>query len=247
MAKVLQELDQNHNIYQYTEGFSFGTDAVLLAGFIQPRKNQVGVEFGTGTGIIPLLLSMHKDFRKIYALEIQPDYAALARENLAMNGFDGKVEVIEGNLVDAKKHVPFYVDFVFTNPPYMKKDTGKVNDNEKKRIARHEIHCDIRDVCRSASALLQDKGDFYCVYRLARMAELFDAMMEYGLEPKNIIFVTPKPDSSPDLILVRGVKGAKPELKSRPPFVIQDENGERTAETKLLYETGVIEYGRNNG
>ncbi len=244
MAKVLQELDETHKIYQFTEGFSFGTDAVLLSGFIQPRKNSVGVEFGTGTGIIPLLLSMHKEFKKIYALEIQSDYARLARENLEMNGFSDRVEVIEGNLKDAKKLLPFYADFVFSNPPYMKKETGKVNDSEKKRIARHEIHCDIRDVCRSAASLLQDKGDFYCVYRLARMAELFSAMREFDLEPKNIIFVTPKPDSSPDLILVRGVKGAKPELKSRAPFIIQDEAGNRTEETNLLYTRGIIEYGR---
>jgi tRNA1Val (adenine37-N6)-methyltransferase len=240
-------VDESHKIYQFTEGFSFGTDAVLLSGFIQPRKNSVGVEFGTGTGIIPLLLSLHKDFKKIYALEIQKDYAELARENLALNGFGEKVEVIQANLKDVKEHVPFYVDFVFSNPPYMKKETGKVNDSEKKRIARHEIHCDIRDVCRSAASLLQDKGDFYCVYRLARMAELFAAMHEFDLEPKNIVFVTPKPSSSPDLILVRGVKGAKPELKSRPPFVIQNEAGERTEETRLLYEKGVIEYGRGKG
>ncbi|MBQ3076154.1 MAG: methyltransferase [Clostridia bacterium] len=244
MSKVLQDLDDIHKIYQYSDGFSFGTDAVLLSGFIQPRKNSVGVEFGSGTGIIPLLLSMHKEFQKIYALEIQPDYAALARENIALNGFSHKVEVIEGDLKEAKRLIPFYVDFVFTNPPYMKKETGKVNDNEKKRIARHEIYCDIDDVCRSAASLLQDKGDFYCVYRLARMAELFSAMRQADLEPKNIIFVTPKPDSSPDLILVRGVKGAKPELKSRPPFIIQDATGERTEETRLLYEKGIIEYGR---
>jgi len=246
VAKVLQDLDETHKIYQFTEGFSFGTDAVLLSGFIQPGKTAVGVEFGTGTGIIPLLLSMHKEFKKIYALEIQTDYAALARENLQMNGFSHKVEVVEGDLKDAKKLLPFYADFVFSNPPYMKKESGKVNECEKKRIARHEIYCDIHDVCRSASELLQDKGDFYCVYRLARMAELFSAMQKYDLEPKNIIFVTPKPGSTPDLILVRGVKGAKPELKSRKPFVIQDEAGNRTEETRLLYEKGIIEYGRGN-
>ena len=244
MPKVLQPLDSTHNIYQYTEGFSFGTDAVLLSGFIQPRKGSVGVELGTGTGIIPLLLSMHKDFKKIYALEIQEDYANLARENISLNGFEDKVEVIHGDLKEVKKHIPFYCDFVFTNPPYMKKETGKVNDNEKKSIARHEIHCDIYDVLDAASALLQDKGDFYCVYRLSRMSELFSAMQKADIEPKNIIFVTPKKDSPPELILVRGVKGAKPELKSRPPFIIQDENGERTEETRILYEKGIIEYGR---
>ena len=244
MAKVLQPIDSEHHIYQYTEGFSFGTDAVLLSGFIQPKKDQVGAELGTGTGIIPLLLAIHKDFRKIYALEIQKDYAELAKENIAMNGFSHKVEVICGDLKEAGKIIPFPCDFVFSKPPYMKKETGKVSENEKKRLSRHEIHCEIRDVCRAASSLLQDKGDFYCVYRLSRMAELFSAMREFDLEPKNLVLITPKRNSAPDLILVRGVKGAKPELKSRAPFVLQEEDGSRTEEALLLYEKGHLSYGR---
>ena len=105
MAKILQPLDSTHNLYQFTDGFSFGTDAVLLSGFIHPKKNAVGVEFGTGTGIIPLLLSIHKDFKKIYALEIQKDYADLARENILLNGFEDKVEIIHGDLKEVKKHI----------------------------------------------------------------------------------------------------------------------------------------------
>lgn len=242
MAKYLTPIDDAHSIAQFSEGFSFGTDAVLLSAMIRPRKGAVGAELGTGTGIIPLLLSIHKEFETIYAIEIQKDYAALARENVAANGFSHKVEVIEGDLKEAARLVPTYCDFVFSNPPYMKKESGKTNDNEKKRIARHEIACDIRDVCRSAASLLQDKGDFYCVYRLQRMAELFGAMREALLEPKEICFVTPKKDSAPDLILVRGVKGAHPGLKSRPPLILQDENGEKTPETARLYETGVLEW-----
>jgi len=244
MAKVLHTLDENHSLYQYTDGFLFGTDAVLLSGFVRCRKNEVGVEFGTGTGIIPILLSMHKEFNKIYALEIQHDYAMLAKENIALNGFSDKVEVIEADLKDAAQKIPFPCDFVFSNPPYMKKDSGETNENEKKRIARHEIFCNIEEICRSAASLLQDKGNFYCVYRLSRLPELFSAMRGALLEPKNLILVTPKKNSAPSLVLVRGVKGGKPELKSRPPFVIQDESGEKSAEAKLLYETGFLSYGR---
>lgn len=247
MAKVLQTIDGTHSIHQFTDGFSFGTDAVLLSGMIRCRKGDVGVEFGTGTGIIPLLLSIHKDFDRIYALEIQKEYADLARENMEMNGFSDKVEVISGDLKEAAKLVPHPCDFVFTNPPYMKKDSGEQNASEKKRIARHEVFCDIRDICKSAADLLQDKGDFYCVYRTNRLPELFRAMQDFDLEPKNMVLVTPTPASPPSLVLVRGVKGAKPELKTRPPFVIQDETGKRTRETEILYETGILDFGGEKG
>ncbi len=242
MAKYKTPLDATHSIWQFSEGFSFGTDAVLLSAMIRPRKNWVGAELGTGTGIIPLLLSIHKEFSQIYALEIQEEYAALAKENIEENGFSHKVKVLCGDLKEVKKHIPFYCDFVFSNPPYMRKESGKVNDNEKKRLARHEIACDIRDVCKSASDLLQDKGEFYCVYRLERMAELFSAMRARLLEPKEIVFVTPKSTSAPELILIKGVKGAKPGLKSRAPLILQNDAGEKTPETARLYETGVLEW-----
>ena len=246
MTKVLHDLDGTHKIYQLSDGFLFGTDAVLLSGIIRPRRKDIGVELGTGTGIIPILLSMHKEFEKIYAVEIQSEYAALARENIALNGFSHKVEVIEGDLKKASELIPYPCDFIFSNPPYMKKDSGAKNESEKKKIARHEVECDIRDVCRAAASLLQDKGCFYCVYRLGRMTELFSAMREFHLEPKNLILTAPKEGCSPNLILVRAVKGAKPDLKTRPLFIIQDENGNKTEECLHLYETGEISYGEGS-
>lgn len=243
MAKVLHDLDGTHQLYQLTEGFLFGTDAVLLSGVIRPRKMSVGAELGTGTGIIPILLSIHKEFQKIYALEIQPEYAALARENISLNGFEDKVEVIEGDLKNAAELIPHPVDFVFSNPPYMKRASGAKSDDEKRAIARHEVKCDVYDVCRAASSLLQDKGEFYCVYRIGRMTELFSAMRSVGLEPKNLVLCAAKEGDAPNLILVRAVKGAKPDLKTRPLFIIQEENGEKSKECKLLYETGVLALG----
>jgi len=246
MKKILQPIDETHFLFQYPDGFSFGTDAVLLSGFIRCRKRSVGVELGTGTGIIPILLSIHKDFQKIYALEIQPEYAELARENVSLNHMEDQIEVIEGDLKEASRLVPAPCDFVFSNPPYMKKNSGKINDTEAKCIARHEISCDIYDVCRSASSLLQDKGDFFCVYRMQRLCDLLDAMRQNSLEPKDLIPVISTPNGEPYLVLVRAVKGAASDLRCRSPFWIQDADGNRTKECQLLYETGTIPYGRNS-
>lgn len=244
MLSEKQFLDEQHTIRQLTDGFSFGTDAVLLSGFIRCRAGQVGCELGTGTGIIPLLLSIHKEFRKLYAIEIQPEYARLAAQNLADNGFSDRVEVIRGDLKEAAALVGEKCDFVFSNPPYLKKNAGKENDSDQKRIARHEIFCDIFDVCAAASSLLQDKGNFYCIYRTERLSDLFDALRRSALEPKLIIPVQPKPDAEPSLILVRAVKAASPSLICRQPFVIGNDRGERSSECQRLYETGKLSHGR---
>lgn len=241
MSKELQAIDDRHSIYQFSEGFSFGTDAVLLAGFIRCKKGQVGVEFGTGTGIIPLLLSLHKEFGHLYALEIQKEYADLARENLRRNGFSEKVTVLEGDLRE-RLPLPEKIDFVFSNPPYMKADSGYLNENEKKRVARHEMFGDIGEICLAASRLLQDKGEFFCVYRTERLCDLFCAMRAAGLEPKCLVPVIPKIGKAAALALVRGVKGAKSGMRVREAFVLQDDSGEKSLENQRLYEEGFLRY-----
>ena len=44
-------------IIQKTDGFCFGMDAVLLTGFANVKRGEKVLDMGTGTGIIPILLS----------------------------------------------------------------------------------------------------------------------------------------------------------------------------------------------
>lgn len=68
----------NFSIYQDTDFFLYGTDAVVLSDFIEVKKNDIVVEFGTGNLIIPILLwAKNKKFKKLYALEIQKRYVSL--------------------------------------------------------------------------------------------------------------------------------------------------------------------------
>ena len=69
-------------IIQNPKWFCFGIDAVLLSHFIKLKRNDTVVEFGTGTGIIPILLSGKSTFSKIYAFEVQADVADMANRSI---------------------------------------------------------------------------------------------------------------------------------------------------------------------
>lgn len=244
MNKRLDKINDKISIYQYTEGFSYGTDAVLLSAFVKVKRGQIGLELGTGTGIIPILIAHHKNPEKIFAFEIQKDYVLLARENVTLSGMDGKIEIIHD---DIKNITPYYfrergiesVDFVFSNPPYMKMTSGYLNESERKLTARHELFCDINDVCVSASRLLKNGGDFFVIYRPDRMCDLFVAMRESGIEPKELCEVQSRRGEAPTLILVRGRKGASPSMIIKAPFVIYDGDS-YTDEMKKVYENAII-------
>ena len=207
---VTVELSPGMEILQYGDGFGFGTDAVLLSEFIKPpHKNAFGVEFGTGTGAIPILLSQRCSFGSVTAFEIQEEYALLAEENIRRTGLSDKISVLCADLKKARELIPREADFLFTNPPYMKADSGRLNPDKKKLIARHEIHCTIDDVCQSAYRVLKSGGDFFAVYRTDRLCDLLCAMRKARIEPKELVTVDTKNDRLPTLCLVRGKKDGK--------------------------------------
>ena len=75
--------------------FSFGTDAVLLARFSTVKKGEKAVDFGTGTGIIPVLLAKDTD-ASFFGIELQEGPAALAERNVRLNGLEDRVTIING-------------------------------------------------------------------------------------------------------------------------------------------------------
>lgn len=65
--------------------FCFGVDAVLLSAFCEIRAGERCLDMGTGTGILPLLLSAKTDAAELVGLEIQPESADMACRSVAMN------------------------------------------------------------------------------------------------------------------------------------------------------------------
>ncbi|MBQ9544614.1 MAG: methyltransferase [Clostridia bacterium] len=230
--KRSDELFEGEYFAQFRRGFSFGTDAVLLADFVRlPSRKLSGVEFGTGSGVIPVLLSRSQDFKSVTALEIDPDYAALAEENFASFSLQDRVRAVCGDLNDAQKLLKAPVDFVFTNPPYVKLSSGFASSDPKRLGARHELFCTLAGVCRAASAILKNGGLFFAVCRPDRLADMLCSLRENGLEPKNLRFVDTRGDGKPELFLIRAVKGAAPGMNVE--FRRLKNSSTRTMESEL--------------
>ena len=195
-------------IIQNPDGLTFGTDAYLLSAFTTGGKNKIGADLGSGTGIIPLLCLSKSKAARIYAVEVQESFCSLIRQNAALNNFDGRIIPVCRNVTDLKAaDLGGEVDFVTSNPPYMKVDSGKRNEHDEKFIARHEVCGNIEDFCACAYRLLKHGGRFYCVYRPDRLTDLIFAMRQHKLEPKVITFVAATASSEPSMVLVRAIKG----------------------------------------
>ena len=117
--------------------------------------------------------------------------------------------------------------------------SGYLNESERKLTARHELKCNVNDICNGASRLLKNGGDFFVIYRPDRLCDLICAMRESGLEPKEMTEVVSHAGEAPTLILVRGKKSALPSMKITEPFVIYEGN-EYSEAMKKVYEKGCM-------
>ena len=223
-------------IIQNKKWFCFGMDAVLLANYCDIKNNSKIVDLGTGTGIIPILLSGKKDYSKAYALEIQEEVAETAKRSVELNNLQEKIEILNIDLKDAEKYLETNsFDAVISNPPYKLNNSGIINPSDKKAISRHEIKCTLEDVIKTAAILLKQYGRFYMVHRPDRLADIICLLRKYRLEPKQIRFVHPKASAKPNMVLIRASKNGNPELKFDPPLYIYDDEGKYTKDVYEIY------------
>lgn len=233
----LDDLQINgYEIIQSPGRFCFGMDAVLLSSFAKVKRNEQALDLGTGTGILPILLEAKNDGSRYVGLEIQEESADMARRSVAHNELEQKVEIITGDIKEASAifgSASFHV--VTTNPPYMIGDHGLKNENEALYIARHEALCTLDDILRESAKVLKPKGRFYMVHRPFRLAEILAKMSAYGIEPKRMRLVYPYIDKEPNMVLVEGMRGAKPRMTVEPPLIVYEKDGGYTKELLNIY------------
>ena len=233
----LDDLQRNGlKIIQKTDGFCFGMDAVLLSGFASVKPGERALDLGTGTGIIPLLLSAKTKGDHFTGLEIQTEIMKMAQRSVALNGLEKKIDIIQGDIKEASRIFgAASFDVVTSNPPYMNDAHGLKNPGDVKAISRHEVLCTLEDVVREGTKALKPGGRFYMVHRPHRLAEIITVMRQYKLEPKRIKFVHPFADKDANMVLIEAVRGGGAWLKLEPPVIVYKEPGVYTDEIYEIY------------
>lgn len=221
-------------LIQSTSEYRFTTDAVLLANFCRDMRGKTCVEFGAGSGVISLLLAKKKHPKCIVALEIQPQLCDMMNRSVLLNDLQDVVSVHNCDLKNAHSIVRD-ADVVVCNPPYRRVGSGEQQLSENIAICRHEIKATLGDVVRSASKVLNNKGNFYLVHQADRICEIITLCRENNVAVKDILPVCPAPDREPNLVLVRGVKAGEPDCKLHAPIYITDAHGNYTPQAKIWY------------
>ncbi len=224
---------------QPKRGYRFSVDAPLLAGFVETRPDDRVADLCAGCGVVGILLAHFHPLRRLVSVEVQDELAALARENVELNGFSARIEVVHRDVKEFARREPAGgFDLVVCNPPFHPVGATRPSSHRQRAVARQEILLEPGDLFASASRLLCAGGRMGLVHRPWRWPELRRLMEEQGLHPARVRPVLPRESEEPNLLLVEAVKGGLLGTVEQDPLVIFRSPGRYTAEAERRLKDG---------
>ena len=223
-------------ILQKTAGFRFGMDAVLLSDFVRAEAQATVADFGTGTGILPLLMWGRGKGQRFEAFEIQREMADMARRSVALNGLSARIRVHEASVEEAPSLLSSgSVDVIVCNPPYGMPGATLHNHGLSKDLARHHDPRGLKPWFTAAYRLLRGRGRIALIYPAPMMLSLMNDLSRAALIPKRFRLIYPRVDKPANLVLVEAVKDARPTLQPEPPLIVYEQDGTMTPELRKIY------------
>ena len=223
-------------ILQKTAGFRFGMDAVLLSDFVRAEAQATVADFGTGTGILPLLMWGRGKGQRFEAFEIQREMADMARRSVALNGLSARIRVHEASVEEAPSLLSSgSVDVIVCNPPYGMPGATLHNPGLSKDLARHQDPRGLEPWFTAAYRLLRGRGRMALIYPAPMMLSLMNDLSRAALIPKRFRLIYPRVDKPANLVLVEAVKDARPTLQPEPPLIVYEQDGTMTPELRKIY------------
>ena len=212
---------------QREDVFPLGMDSMALADFADVRPGDAVWDLGCGSGALGLLLAGRADGLQYTGLDCSPPACALAEENLARNGLNGRV--IAGEIEGIPERAPRgCADLVIANPPYFSAEHGPAGTAAR-------TGCTAAALCGAAGRLLHPGGRFALVYPAQALPELFGCLRGSGLEPKRLRLIAHRPSAAPKRALVGAVRGGRPGLAVLPLLFWYEEDGGFSAEYRRIY------------
>ncbi|MFW2366604.1 MAG: tRNA1(Val) (adenine(37)-N6)-methyltransferase [Desulforhopalus sp.] len=214
--------------HQHRKGYRFSIDAVLIAHFVTVRRNDRILDLGCGCGIIGLILlyRYQKVIREILGVELQDALAKLAMKNIQENGFTDKAVVLHDDIRNMTKLiVPESFDTIVCNPPFYSPESGRNNEDDETKTARHQLAGGLDDFLKAAAFAVKNRGSAYFIYPADQTSEFIHSAKQNRLETKKIqlIYSYPETNSHAKLAMFHCVKNGGAGVKISMPFFIYKE------------------------
>jgi tRNA1(Val) A37 N6-methylase TrmN6 len=234
-------VEPNHLVVdQPKAGYRYTLDPILLGFFIHLGRRERVIDFGSGVGVIGLVLASIFTDAVISGIEIQKELYEASLKNIQSNGLDNRVE---SQLGDFRRVGDYFRLSSFTtavsNPPYHFADDGRVSQNSGVAIAKHEIAGGIKDVIEGSAVVLKKGGNLSTIFPANKYQYLTDLLIDGGFSIKRVRFVHSKKHLKSKAVMVESILG-KVKISSQSPtimepLIVHNEDGGYTEEVNGFF------------
>ncbi len=202
---------------QPKKGYRAGVDPVLLAAAVNAETGQRVLELGCGAGQALICLGQRICDLDLHGVEIQPDYAELARENGRLNGLDLAIEEADlATLPTGLRQQTF--DHILANPPYYRAGAHSTAADQGRRVALGE-KTPLQTWVDTATRRLAPKGYLHMIQRADRLMDVMQAI-DARLGGVEVLPVAPRVGRVAELVIVRARKSGRGAFKLHAPLVL---------------------------
>lgn len=234
----IADIGQTHLVVNQPEGgYRYTIDPILLAFFVSLGKGGRVVDFGSGVGIIGIILASIFPDVTVSGIEIQGDLHNAAVENIKLNSLCGRVE---SSLGDFKKvgdyFKPSYFAAAVSNPPYYTAEDGRIGRRPGVAVAKHGVAGGVEEVIKGSSVVLKKGGSLSMIFP-ARKYQYLTACLESGeFSTRRVRFIHSKKDSEPKTVMVEAVLGESSFYEVMDPLIVYDGSGEYSDEVGTIFK-----------
>jgi len=224
-------------LFQPVRGHRAGHDAILLAAAAPSSKH--AIDLGAGIGTAGLALLVRKNANRVTLVEIDPDLAAVAGDNVRRNGFGERGEVViadVGKLTrrgGPAKPAAASADLVLINPPFNDPAHRRTSPQPSRRRAHVAKDSDLDVWIAAADRLLSADGKLVLIHR-PEAIETILATIKGRFGAAQLIPIFPRPDAPAIRIIVRAIKGRRTPPEMHMGLVLNDASGQPSAAANAI-------------
>lgn len=219
---------------QPARGYRAGMDAALLAAACDTKPGERVLEAGCGAGGALLAAAFRRPAARFTGLERDPAAAALARENVALNGFGDRVEIVDGDVQAGFRALGLPVfDAAMANPPFFD-DPDELRAPAVEKTGAWMADGGLEAWTGFLLKAVREGGTITVIHRADRLGDLLSLLGgkagSFRIRP-----IHPFADAPAKRVLMRAVKTGKAPLVLLPPLVLHDgEGGKHSAAAEAI-------------
>ena len=233
-------LDGSLVLEQPTSGYRIGFDPLLLSAFAPKLSQKANVlDLGCGVGGVFLSFAQRQPGMSVTALDREEEFCFLAKKNALLNEIPG-CKILNQDIRSATDlFEPQSFDLVLADPPFYKRNSGRLSQDPKRAAAHHEIHGDLQDWLDCGNFLTKPNGHFCLIHLAARAEECLEELVS-NFASIEWLQVKPKADRPANRVLIRASKQVPEKLRQLPDLTIHEQNGSLTEQASAIINSDAM-------